>query len=239
MVPEGPFGNPARGVTTWDLKAPRGWQQPEVRGRLREAANHSLVLGVVLLRQQAHVVAPASARTNTAPARSSSPCWASACTSQKVQTRNVPSAPSVDISSVRYLRTRPFSVNVSVMASTVATPDGRRQAGSRLGKMTYFQGVVADERRGKGSDRKDRYRRGLPGHHDPTSGIGGAVPAISALTLRLWLAVFGLVICTAFAIWSYLINAPIGFAVVLLALAAVAVIDIAVILRRKRRGEPG
>jgi hypothetical protein len=36
-----------------------------------------------------------------------------------------------------------------------------------------------------------------------------------------------------------LINAPIGFVVVLLALAAVAVIDIAVILRRKRRGEPG
>jgi hypothetical protein len=105
--------------------------------------------------------------------------------------------------------------------------------------MTYFQGVVADERPGKGSDRKDRYRRGLPGHHDPTSGIGGAVPAISALTLRLWLAVFGLVICTAFAIWSYLINAPIGFVVVLLALGAVAVIDIAVILRRKRRGEPG
>jgi len=79
----------------------------------------------------------------------------------------------------------------------------------------------------------------LPGYHDPTSGIGGAVPAVSALTLRLWLAVFGFVTCTAFAIWAYLINAPIGFAVVLLALAAVAVIDIAVILRRKRRGEPG
>jgi hypothetical protein len=57
--------------------------------------------------------------------------------------------------------------------------------------------------------------------------------------LRLWLAVFGLVICTAFAIWVYWINVPIGFLAVLLALAAVAVIDIAVILRRKRRGEPG
>ena len=102
-----------------------------------------------------------------------------------------------------------------------------------------YQGVVVDERRGKGSDRKGRYRRGRPGYHDPTAGIGGAAPAISALTLRLWLAVFGLVICTAFAIWVYLINAPIGFVVVLLVLAAVAVIDIAVILRRKRRGEPG
>ena len=99
--------------------------------------------------------------------------------------------------------------------------------------------MVADERRGKGYDRKGRYRRGLPGYHDPTSGIGGAVPAVSALTLRLWLAVFGFVTCTASAIWAYLINAPIGFAIVLLALAAVAVIDIAVILRRKRRGEPG
>jgi hypothetical protein len=57
--------------------------------------------------------------------------------------------------------------------------------------------------------------------------------------LRLWLAVFGLVICTAFGIWLYLIKAPIGFVVVLLALAAVAVIDLAVIVRRKRRGEPG
>ena len=109
----------------------------------------------------------------------------------------------------------------------------------QLLRFGYLQGVVADERRGKESDRKGRYRRGLPGYHDPTSGIGGAAPAISALTLRLWLAVFGLVICTAFAIWAYLINAPIGLVVVLLAMAAVAVIDIAVILRRKRRGEPG
>lgn len=99
--------------------------------------------------------------------------------------------------------------------------------------------MVADERRGKGSSRRDRHRRGRPGYHDPAAGIGGAAPAISALTLRLCLAVFGLVICTAFAIWLYLINAPIVFPVVLLVLAAVAVIDIAVIVRRKRRGEPG
>ena len=103
----------------------------------------------------------------------------------------------------------------------------------------YVQGVVRDDPRGNESDRKSRFHRGLPGYHDPTAGIGGAAPATSALTLRLWLAVFGLVICTAFAIWLYLIDAPIGFVVVLMALAAVAVIDIAVILRRKRRGEPG
>jgi hypothetical protein len=140
--PSGPFSvTPQGAVTTWDLKAPRGWQQPEVRGRLKEVAKHSLVLGVVLLRQQALVVASASARTNTAPARSSSPCWASACTSQKVQTRNVPSAPSrpsLDIPSVPYLRTRPFSVNVSVMASTVATTRWSSAGRKPTREMTYF-----------------------------------------------------------------------------------------------------
>jgi hypothetical protein len=99
--------------------------------------------------------------------------------------------------------------------------------------------VVRDERQGNGSDPKGRYQRGLPGYHDPTAGIGGAAPATSALTLRLWLALFGFVICSAFAIWLYLISAPFGFVAALLVLAAVAVIDIAVILRRKRRGEPG
>ena len=72
----------------------------------------------------------------------------------------------------------------------------------------YRQGVVADKRRGKGSERKGRYHRGLPGYHDPTAGIGGAAPATSALTLRLWLALFGLVTCTGFAIWLYLISVP-------------------------------
>ena len=99
--------------------------------------------------------------------------------------------------------------------------------------------MVADRRRGKRSDPRDRYRRGLPGYHDPAAGIGGAAPALSALTLRLCLAVSGLVLCTSFAIWLYVIGAPIVFPVMLLVLAAVAVIDIAVIIRRKRRGEPG
>jgi Family of unknown function (DUF6343) len=99
--------------------------------------------------------------------------------------------------------------------------------------------VARDEQRGKEADRAGRYRSGLPGYHDPTAGIGGAAPAQSALTLRLWLAVFGLVVCTAFAIWLYLIDAPFGFVAVLVAMSAVAVVDIVVILRRKRRGEPG
>ena len=99
--------------------------------------------------------------------------------------------------------------------------------------------MVANERRIKRSASKKRYRKGQPGYHDPTAGLGGASPAISALTLRLVLAVFGLIVCTAFAVWLYRIDAPIMFVVVLLALSAVAVIDIVIIVRRKRRGEPG
>ena len=99
--------------------------------------------------------------------------------------------------------------------------------------------MVADERRGMRSHLSDRHGRGRPGYHDPTAGVGGAAPSLSALTLRLFLAVFGLIICTAFGIWLYLINAQTVFTVLLLVLAAVGVIDIAVIVRRKRRGEPG
>ncbi len=99
--------------------------------------------------------------------------------------------------------------------------------------------MVDDDQRGKGPVRKLRYRRGLPGYHDPTAGIGGAAPASSALTLRLWLAVFGLMVCTALAISLYLFDVPSGFVVVLAVLAVTALIDIAVIMRRKRRGEPG
>jgi Family of unknown function (DUF6343) len=99
--------------------------------------------------------------------------------------------------------------------------------------------MVHSDQSDRKSASKKRYRAGLPGHHDPTAGIGGAVPAYSALTLRLWLAVFGLVVCTGLAIWLYVIDVPIGFVVVLAVLAVIAVVDIAVIVRRKRRGEPG
>jgi hypothetical protein len=99
--------------------------------------------------------------------------------------------------------------------------------------------MVEDDHRDEKSGRGKRYRKGLPGYHDPTAGIGGAAPASSALTLRLYLAVFGFLTCTAFAIWLYVIDGPIGFVIVLAVLAAVGVVDIAAIVRRKRRGEPG
>ena len=83
------------------------------------------------------------------------------------------------------------------------------------------------------------YARGLPDHHDPTAGIGGAAPAQSALTLRLVLAVFGLVVCVAAGVVALMAPLPTWFAVALLVLGAVAAVDLVVILRRKARGEPG
>ena len=83
------------------------------------------------------------------------------------------------------------------------------------------------------------YERGLPDHHDPTAGLLGAPPARSVLTLRLVLAVFGLVVCTAGGFLLLSADVPVAFPVVLFVLAAVALVDIGVVVRRKRRGEPG
>ena len=59
------------------------------------------------------------------------------------------------------------------------------------------------------------------------------------MTLRLILAGFGLLTCAALAMVLYRFGAPDGFVIVLVVLAVTAVIDIAVVVRRKRRGEPG
>jgi Flp pilus assembly protein TadB len=86
---------------------------------------------------------------------------------------------------------------------------------------------------------REDYERGLPDHHDPTAGFGGAAPARSALTLRLVLAVFGLLVCLGGGVAVLAVGAPAWAAVVLFVLAAVALIDMVVIIRRKARGEPG
>ena len=83
------------------------------------------------------------------------------------------------------------------------------------------------------------YSRGLPDHHDPTAGIGGAPPARSALTLRLVLAAFGLVFCLGAGLLWLAGDLPVWPAVVLFVLAAVAAVDLVVVIRRKARGEPG
>jgi hypothetical protein len=86
---------------------------------------------------------------------------------------------------------------------------------------------------------REDYERGLPDHHDPTAGIGGAAPAQSALTLRLVLAAFGLVVCLGGGILWLVTDLPVWPAVVLLVLAVVAAVDLVVVARRKARGEPG
>ncbi|WNV76662.1 DUF6343 family protein [Geodermatophilus sp. DSM 44513] len=86
---------------------------------------------------------------------------------------------------------------------------------------------------------REEYARGLPDHHDPTAGIGGAAPARSALTLRLVLAAFGLVFCLGAGLLWLAADLPVWPAVVILALAAVAAVDLVVVARRKARGEPG
>lgn len=82
------------------------------------------------------------------------------------------------------------------------------------------------------------YEHGLYGYHDPTAGVGGASPTLSALTARLWLAGFGLFCCTVGAWLAFRLGIT-WFGVVLVVLAVVAAVDLAWIIHRKRRGEPG
>lgn len=86
---------------------------------------------------------------------------------------------------------------------------------------------------------REEYEQGLPDHHDPTAGFAGAAPAQSALTLRLILAIFGLVVCLAGGLGWLATDLPVWPAVLLLVFAVVAAVDIVVIVRRKARGEPG
>lgn len=76
-------------------------------------------------------------------------------------------------------------------------------------------------------------------YHDPTAGFAGAPPARSALTLRLILAVFGLVVCALGAAAFVVITYQPVVAGLLAFLAVVAIVDIVVVARRKLRGEPG
>lgn len=92
----------------------------------------------------------------------------------------------------------------------------------------------------EGRQRRTRadYERGLPGYHDPTSGLGGATPGRSALTLRAVLAVFGLVFAAGAAALGFAAGLPVlGW--VMVAVAVIALGDLAWVLYRKGRGEPG
>ena len=87
------------------------------------------------------------------------------------------------------------------------------------------------------TDRK-QYREGLPDHHDPTAGVGGAPPARSALTLRAVLAGFGLVVAAVGAVLAVAAGIR-WFAGLLAVVAVLALADLCWILYRKWRGEPG
>jgi hypothetical protein len=93
---------------------------------------------------------------------------------------------------------------------------------------------MAERRRRTRAD----YEKGLPGYHDPTAGVGGSTPALSALTLRAVLAAFGLVVSAVGAVLALRAGLPL-FAVVLGVVALVALVDLAWVLYRKYRGEPG
>jgi len=82
---------------------------------------------------------------------------------------------------------------------------------------------------------RDDFPRGMPASQ-PRAPEGGAGAARSALTLRLVLAAFGLVVCTVLA---YDADGPLVLPVLLAVLAVVALVDLVVVARRKLRGEPG
>ena len=82
------------------------------------------------------------------------------------------------------------------------------------------------------------YEQGLPGYHDPTAGFAGSSPARSALTLRAVLASFGLVFCAASAVFL-IMSGLTALGVALAVFGAIALVDLAWVVHRKRRGEPG
>ena len=69
--------------------------------------------------------------------------------------------------------------------------------------------------------------------YDPELG-----PVSSALTLRLWLAGFGLVVCLVGAGLAIYLGVT-WFAWLMGAVGVVAAVDLGWVLRRKARGEPG
>ena len=69
--------------------------------------------------------------------------------------------------------------------------------------------------------------------------LAGAPPARSALTLRLVLASFGLVVCGLASAAFVVVVYQAFFAAICAFFAAVALADIIVVARRKLRGEPG
>jgi hypothetical protein len=92
----------------------------------------------------------------------------------------------------------------------------------------------------EGNPRRTRtdYEHGLPDYHDPIGGFGGAAPAYSALTLRAVMAAFGLVFAAG-AAWIGFANGFTALGWIMVGVGVIAVGDLAWVLYRKWRGEPG
>jgi hypothetical protein len=131
-------------------------------------------------------------------------------------------------------------MNPSRRGTAVTARARRSRNGDPAGRTVTFSG--RNRRRtavtavGENSGRKNS---GREDYHDPTAGIGGAPGARSALTLRLILAAFGLVVCVAAAVALAAVDAPVVLVAGLGLFAVVAVVDLVIVVRRKRTGEPG
>ena len=85
--------------------------------------------------------------------------------------------------------------------------------------------------------RRRGYTAGLPDHDNPLGGVDGTPPAYSPLTSRLMLAVAGLLVCLVGAVVAF-VSGVWTLGILLLVLGVIALVNVAVISRRKRRGEP-
>jgi hypothetical protein len=141
-------------------------------------------------------------------------------------------------------------MNPSRRGTAVTARARRSRNGDPAGRTVTFSGrnrrrtavtAVGEDRGSEDSRREDSRRQnsGREDYHDPTAGIGGAPGARSALTLRLILAAFGLVVCVAAAVALAAVDAPAVLVAGLGLLAVVAVVDLVIVGRRKRTGEPG
>lgn len=78
----------------------------------------------------------------------------------------------------------------------------------------------------------------MTGPGDPDDDLPPRAPPRSALTLRLWLAGFGVVFNGVAAVLCVRAGLT-GWAVLLAVLAVVLVVDFGWVVHRKRRGDPG
>lgn len=85
---------------------------------------------------------------------------------------------------------------------------------------------------------REEYERGLPDYHDPTAGIGGAAPTLSALTLRAVIAAIMVLVTGVAAGYTFSQGYP-WFGAVFTVLGVLSLADLGWVLYRKHRGEPG